>query len=584
MTRSTRRRLDAFLLGGGAILTGAAATIGALVGDTERIGDFWLHAAITDDGNAHVVEVIDYDFGSNRRHGILRDIPDVDPSAPITVSSPTAPDAVAVTAGFGRVKLRVGDPVKTISNRHRYQISYPIDTLVDRDRLSWNAVGLDWTVPVNNAEVHVTAGREFSDLACHRGQQDVRGGCEVAQIVPGHLLVEVEGLGPGEAVTVEGTLGATLASVPEAPPAPQGTADDPGSGWLAPGVAGLGAALLAGGITSRRIRSLGKEQVWEGGAADAAFGPTAGEIAGIQLVDHEQLAEMASIEFASPRGLSAAAGGIIHAEGVSSEHQIAWLIECAIRDEIRLEEDGDDFALVRGAAEPHPAVSARLDAIFAGGAERVELGEYDSAFAGAWQGLGTELEDWRKASGLWDPTGHRRRTRARIFGVIGAFIGLGLAVLGGVVANRAGSAWIALCVVGAMVAGTGLAALIRSWELPIRTPEGSGLWIRIESFRRFIEASEARHAEAAAQMGLLRHYTAWAVALGELDHWKGSVEAAARVPGSTASESISDHHFVAIAPRLSSATSQTFTAPSSSGGGGGGGAGGGGGGGGGGSW
>ena len=27
---------------------------------------------------------------------------------------------------------------------------------------------------------------------------------------------------------------------------------------------------------------------------------------------------------------------------------------------------------------------------------------------------------------------------------------------------------------------------------------------------------------AAAEMGLLRHYTAWAVALGELDHWKKS--------------------------------------------------------------
>ena len=135
---------------------------------------------------------------------------------------------------------------------------------------------------------------------------------------------------------------------------------------------------------------------------------------------------------------------------------------------------------------------------------------------------------------------------------------------------------------GALLAGAGLTAALRSWELLVRTAQGSAIWLRVESFRRFIANSEVRHAESAARMGLLRQYTAWAVALDELDHWTEAVEAAALEPSSSFSSS--DLAFVAAAPSFSSATTSTFTAPSSSGGGGGGGVGGGGGGGGGGSW
>ena len=585
MKHSTRRRLDVFLLGLGAAAVAVAASVGAAIGDTERIGDYWLQAAIADDGRAQIVEVIDYDFGPNQRHGIFRDVPDVDWRTPVTISSSTAPDGFMAMPELGGVLWQVGDPDVTISNRHRYELSYAIETLVEGDRLSWNAIGLEWTVPINHAEIHVTAGHEFTEIACHRGSSGAQGGCEVTQIEPGHLIVSVDGLEAGEAVTVEGTLATAL--VTEAPTvmAPQGPAEDPGSGWLAPGLAAVAAALVAGAVASRRIRYLGREQVWSGGAADAAFGPLSGDVAGVELVDHERLAEMASIEFASPQGLSAAAGGIIHAEGVNSEHQIAWLIECAIRDEVRLEENHDDFVLSRGPAEPDPAVAGRLRAIFAGGVNRIELGTYDSGFAAAWEGLATELEEWREASGLWDQRGHQRRSSAQVFGVLGALVGLVLAAVGGGLANRFGPVWVVLCAVGALLAGASLAALIRSWELPIRTPQGSARWIQIESFRRFIAASEARHAEAAAEMGLLRHYTAWAVALGELDHWKKSVDAATHIPGSATSRSSADYHFVTMAPALSSATASTFTAPSSSSsGGGGGGAGAGGGGGGGGSW
>ena len=90
--------------------------------------------------------------------------------------------------------------------------------------------------------------------------------------------------------------------------------------------------------------------------------------------------------------------------------------------------------------------------------------------------------------------------------------------------------------------------------------------------------AEAFHAEEAAKRGMLREYTAWAVAVGEVDRWSRACSAASIAP------STAGLGYALMAPHIGSAASHASTAPSSSGGGGGGGVGGGGGGGGGGSW
>ena len=48
---------------------------------------------------------------------------------------------------------------------------------------------------------------------------------------------------------------------------------------------------------------------------------------------------------------------------------------------------------------------------------------------------------------------------------------------------------------------------------------GSALALRAESFRRFLAASEGQHVDWAWKQGLLREYSAWAVALGAADAW-----------------------------------------------------------------
>ncbi|MEM9135465.1 MAG: DUF2207 domain-containing protein [Actinomycetota bacterium] len=564
-------------MGFGGLVVGVAALIGALAGDGERITAHWASARVGADGTAQVTEVLDYDFGPNDRRGIFRDVPALNPAAPITVESATAPDDISIEPFSAETRIRIGDPAITISGRHRYTIAYPIGVLFG-DRISWNAVGGEWPVGIANAELHLLADTDLVDPECSAGSLGTVGGCEAIQVEPGHLLVRIDSLDSFEGVTISATRGDPLTAAPTVDPPAPGVVDDPGTGVLLPAGLAAGFAAVAAGLVSPFVRRAGREQVWAGGVADAAFGSQFGEDEyAIRLADQSELKEMASIEFAPPRGLTAWQGGIIHDEAVTKDHQVAWLLDRAIAGEVGVAGQGKDLTLSRAPVDSPEA--AMLDQLF-DGRRTVELGEYDKRFAAGWKALGEHLEEWHQASGFWDPDGDRRKTIARVVGALFLIIGIGTALAGAVVANRTGITALALVIVGAVAAGGGLGLLIRSWELRVRTARGSGLWILIESFRTFIDQSDSRHVEAAAQQGRLLEYTAWAAALGEVDHWASRISEA-NLPSGT----IHPGHLylAAAAPSISSAVSKASTAPSSSGGGGGG-VGGGGGGGGGGSW
>ena len=128
-----------------------------------------------------------------------------------------------------------------------------------------------------------------------------------------------------------------------------------------------------------------------------------------------------------------------------------------------------------------------------------------------------------------------------------------------------------------------VAFVLYRFMLPSRSAAGSAVALRTESFRRFLAASEGRHVQWAWEHGLLREYSAWAVALGTADAWQRAMERTSIPPAELTTGPLLVY---AMAPSFSSA----HTAPSSSGGGagsfggGGGGVGGGGGGGSSGSW
>jgi Predicted membrane protein (DUF2207) len=600
MRTRSRRRLDLALIAGGSMAVGAVSLVGAVVGDTERVERLWTSAQLADDGSAQITEVIDYDFGvQTDRHGIFRDVPDLSPEAPITVDSPDAPDAIQVTpeavGGRDGARIRIGDPDVTVSGRHRYRIEYPLPGVARGTTLDWEAVGTGWEVGIDEAEIHVVSPFELLDPTCSVGVSGSQGGCEVREVAPGHLMTTVEGVDPGEGVSIEARTGSDLATPPAPPEPPATPPDDPGTGLALPAATAAACSLLAAGSTAWLVRRAGRERVGVGGPADAAWaGPDTST--SWTRVDEDELAAMATTEFAPPADLDPPHGGIVLAEDVRPEHKVAWLIQQAIDGTVdiggngadaeggggprmpMLSTGGDDLRLVR-TGQGDPDAAAILDTAFAG-RDELELGSYDSDFARAWRDLQGRLQAWRETSGFWDPGGGTRKIAARVLGIFAVLVGALCAFGGGALANEQGPAWLVLAAAGGALAGAGLAAALRAWELRIRTPAGSAAWLRVESFRRFLAGSEAYHAEEAAKRGVLREYTAWAVAVGEIDRWQRAVSAASIAP-ETAGLS-----YAYMAPLLLTSTTSAATAPHSSGGGGfgGGSVGGGAGGGGGGSW
>lgn len=575
MQVSTRRRLDRVLLVVVALIVGAVAAVGALSGDSERIAYTEVHVAVQPDGSARVAEVIDYDFGTaSDRHGIFRDVPGLTEASDVQVSS-DAPDQFVLLGD----RIKIGDPDETIAGRHRYEIGYTLDDVAPDGLVAFNGVGAGWDVPITRAVVVVAGPWQWSGLRCDRGTTGATGGCEVRQVEPGRLVVDVEGLDAHEGVTIYADDARALSAAPELPTFAAPPADD-SPGVAVPFALAVVAALIGGLVVSVAARRAGAELVGGGDAADAAFvsAPPAGGGApsdpppGVRRIDHDELAELSTIEFAPPPGLSAACGGVVLRESVQPEHQVAWLIELVAAGLLALDEGTGTRWLRRTDApdRPLPAVVAKAFA----GRPQIELGTYDPAFAEAWTQIDVDLRMWMGRSGLWDPAGDRRRTSVLVGGSLAAALGTVAVFL------MAAMGSLPLVAVAALVAGAGALGVLTAWELRVRSVVGSALWLRVESFRRFLAESEAQHVDWAVQHGLLRQYTAWAVAVGEIDHWNqavgASTMAASMDPGAT--------HLSLLAPSLVSDTGSTATAPSSSGSGGGGGVGGGSGGGGGGSW
>ncbi|MGB0500742.1 MAG: DUF2207 domain-containing protein, partial [Acidimicrobiales bacterium] len=206
MPISRRRRRAVVFVIISSLGVGLAALVAAAAGDTERIGSYWISGELTDEGLT-VVEVIDYDFGVESRRGIYRNVPDlVDGS--VRVSSPTAPAPVRITESFFDHEIRIGHPQITISGRHRYRIQYTLhrDAVVQDGFFSWDAVGLEWTVPIEEATVFVALPNPTS-TNCRAGTPWSSSDCPLTTLASGALRIDLADLDAKEGATVSASLG-----------------------------------------------------------------------------------------------------------------------------------------------------------------------------------------------------------------------------------------------------------------------------------------------------------------------------------------------------------------------------------------
>ena len=538
-----------------------------------------------------VREVVDIDFGAEERHGYQRIIPnDFGVPTDVTASSPDASDDVSVTQTGSKTRILIGDPDVTLNGRRRYVVEYTLpDAGLASGQLWLDIIGNDETFETARFEVVLT-GFEFSETVCHTGRYRAVGGCSLDVTEDGNYVTVIEPLDPYSGITVGGDVSSL--SSPLLPLEPARPSAIP-SGFQPLGFLLLPIGLFAAVIVFVGGRRYGSNEVLAGGAADAAFGDLPVPGMGNPLADlptyrvpDSRLAELATIEFAPPRGIEPWHGTVLLREQVDDDSVSAWLSEMVAHDALVISEGEDGTHLERGAdtARLSGTDQDHLRRLFAAG-DSVELGTYDESFNKTWQAIKSEQTRFAEDSGWWSRGGPSERlaVTSRVIGsvILISLVMVPLSFLMGSSPRLAqaiiASPWFAIAL---GFAAPLLAAFVAySGMYPARTATGSALTLRTESFRRFLAASEGKHVDWAWENGLVREYSAWAVALGAAEVWSEAIE----------SSNVSDPELALAGPLLvytaSSAFQSAHTAPSSSsGGGGGGGVGGGGGGGSSGSW
>ena len=224
MIRSLRCTLVAALLG---LALDATAE--------ERIRDFEAELVVARDGMFRVTERIGYDFGTNRRRGIFREIP-VRYGRGSAADYRIALDVEAVTDATGGERpyelsnegrnryIRIGDPNVRVDGHHDYHVRYRVRRgilwLEEHDEIYWNVTGNGWRVPMETVRFRISVPDGSAGglrVLCFTGRMGaIETDCRSEVSGDEARFATTRRLGPGEGLTVVLAL-------------PKGVLDEPGA-------------------------------------------------------------------------------------------------------------------------------------------------------------------------------------------------------------------------------------------------------------------------------------------------------------------------------------------------------------------
>ncbi len=500
---------------------------------SERISAYDVDIKVESTGSLLVTETIDYDFGFLQRHGIFREIPvrfDYDsryeriyPLKVISVEGSPGTPAKYKQESIGReTRLKIGDPDKTITGAHRYRIVYRVDAALngfpEHDELYWNAIGTEWTVPIERATVRVTAPAAIAQVACFGGGQGSRLPCSEANRAGPAAGFSQGGLRAGEGLTV--VVGFAKGAMPEPVPVLDEKWSLSRAFSATPATVALTLALLVaavGGVASLAWRS-GRDRRFAGSPVDAAFA-TAGQEEPVRPSFGPIGREETPVEFVPPDGLRPGQVGTLVDEAANTLDVTATIVDLAVRGYLRIDEvpkkgwfGKPDWTLtkLKDGGDLRVYERSLLDGLFKSG-DQVELSELRNTFATRLQKVEEALYDDAVDQGWFVGRPDKVRTKWRVIGVLALLLALTIATVLAAL-THAGLLGIPL-VVGA------IALLASAKRMPRRTAKGTGVLRRVQGFRRFILESEKDRARFAEQQHLFSEYLPYAIVFGATEKW-----------------------------------------------------------------
>jgi uncharacterized membrane protein YgcG len=571
----------------------------------EAIHEYAVEIEILDDGDLRITETIDYDFGAQLRHGIFRTIPSryyfdevYDRIYRIEDVSVTAtggaPSNVEVSQEGSSTVIRVGDPDVEISGRHTYTLTYRVEGALnafsDHDELYWNAIGDEWEISIERAEVIVRAPTDIQRVTCFQGYDGSTESCrneqegERATFSPGRIFQPFEGL-------------SIVIAIPKgAVPEPEPIFEERWSARRAFSVttgtvtASLVVLALFGGALFRMWSREGRDRRFLGSQIDQVMGSATGEDEAVPFGEGD--AE-APVEFAPPENIRPGQIGTLIDERANVIDVTATIVDLAGRGFLLIQEIPDrglfsktDWNLIRlekAETELLAYEKQLLDGLFRDGNE-VKVSELKTTFATRLHGV---------EESLYKDAMKQKWFRARPDQVRTRWAGRGalLAVAGGVVTFVL-ARWTHWGLVGIPVIAAGVALALMARRMPARAAKGTAMLRRIRGFRRVIATAETHMSRWAEEENVFTRYLPYAIVFGLTKKWAKAFEDLGIQPD-TSGWYVGPHAFTAaafadsidgFAVTTGGTLASTPASSGSSGFGGGGSSGGGGGGGGGGSW
>jgi len=512
----------------------------------EQITAYDSNVRIRHDGSLLVRETIHYDFGVVPHHGIFRDIPDrfdypkkdnTDRVTPISVLSVRASAGTPAqyetseessnesTGSRGFLRVKIGDPDRTITGEHTYEITYRVQGALngfrDHDELVWNAVGTGWTVPIARATAQVTAPAEIPRVACSEGPYTSNLPCQASSATGTTARFAQDDLSPGEGLTFtiaipKGAVASPKPILEERFSLGQAFTVDP---WTVGGAAALLVGLVGGYLLA--FRRFGRDRRYRGSAVDQAFGPGgAGAEAGpaeiAPMFEHTET----PVEFVPPDGLRPGQVGTLADFAANPLDVTATIVDLAVRKYLVIEElphEGHftraDWKLTKlkdADAELKEYERVTLDSLFRDGDE-VELSELRNKFAARMSTIRKDLMDDAMRQGWFT---HRPEHTRAATGCLGAVV-----LAAGVGATIALAATTHAALVGIPLILLGVIVLATARLAPARTAKGSAVMRHVAGFRRFIEESEKERARFAERKNLFSEYLPYAIVFGATKKW-----------------------------------------------------------------
>lgn len=295
-------------------------------------------------------------------------------------------------------------------------------------------------------------------------------------------------------------------------------------------VVAVGAATA--GLLLFLTRNVGKNEVYGTTAIDAATprGGTDDINTPVRLVSDAQLADMATTAFSPPKDLRPWQGHVLLREVIDRRTADSF-VAGLIADEalvVMQPQPGVNVLTYGPGFDKVSDVEKRWARRLMGDDNVASIVSFDRDYAFGMQDLAKGLHDAIESSGWWRD-GHgpsvvtsnataADATANRVLKAIPAVLIVVMVPLFSGFLFWPVVLALATAILSAIVT---MVALLPS--MAARTAEGSAYALQVESFRRFLAASETAHVEHAWSHAQVREYGAWAIAVDEAAAWRPTV-------------------------------------------------------------